>query len=357
MSRHALQVLMSDVPELRDRLCSGYYRRAGVQVMTAPMLSELPRWMPEVHPDVVILDGGVLDPTLEAMVARRIRAQLGGGQLVLALPAGGRRAQHDLQLYDHVVPLAHPDAALAAALAPLVGAPARRAPRAPAAVPALLCPAGAAHVSGTALDLSDTGAGLVARIAPVEGDQLTVVFHRGDGRRVAVAGTVVWAAEAEPGLARLGVRFTAEGRGSVRALRDLAFWEIAPTAAGPTIRVYGLLDGGRDLGRLAQATALVPRLDLEAVTLGEGGIAAFLALLAAVPADVKVWLRCVPPPLRAALGVAGLIGDRVSLAPCFVTYHCPPCRIDVVELVPGPPFLEPPPCPGCGAAMVDADAA
>ncbi|HEY3357275.1 MAG TPA: PilZ domain-containing protein [Polyangia bacterium] len=335
--------------ELLGRLQGGYLGRACVRVTAAPDGVALPRYVAQSRPDVVIV-GGKLAPARERELADAVRATAPGGLLLRAVPFGAT-APRDAAAFDHVVADDELEDALAALLPASLAGPARLGARVPVRLPALLCSPLGATVPATTVDLSADGAGLRAERPVPRGTVLTVVFHRPDGRRVGVCGEVVWVVPAAQG-ARIGLRFVDEGEASLRALRDLAFWEIAGEGAAATMRLYGNLDGTQDLSGLAAAALDVRRVDLDGVVaVTTAGLAAWLRFLRALPPGVVLRLSHVPAPLAAALRRAADLDGRCRLVSCYVAWACLACELEVSELVLPDGAAARPRCPACDGRM------
>jgi hypothetical protein len=345
-----LHIVTTPEPELLARLQTGYLGRATVHVTTADDRG-LAHLVAESQPHVIIV-GGPPEAGRDHVIAAAVRASAPAGLLLRALPLGAT-APRDPGPFDGVIPVEDLEAALATRLPPTLVGPVRHGTRTPVAVPALLSSDLGITVPATTIDLSSTGTGLRTERPVPYGAVLNVLFHRPDGRRVGLCGEVVWVAPA-PGQrgARVGVQFMDESPATLRALFDLALWEVAGEGAGATLRLYGRLDGRQDLAPLAAVVLDVRRIDLDGIgAVTTAGTAGWLRFLRTLPLGVIPHLVNVPAPLAAGLRCAADLEGRFVLESCYVAWTCLSCELEVSELALPDGAPARPRCPACEGRM------
>jgi hypothetical protein len=297
------------------------------------------------------------DPRSERAVALRLHDLLDRRRtmILLAVPHERRELEENLQLYDGIVSLEEPELDLARVMGSLIEAPQRRESRMRVRVPALVFAAEDAPVPATAIDLTATGAGLRldGEVGP---EPFRIIFYRGDGRRVALGAWLAWREYAPRDAKRMGVRFVGATLDRVRALHDLAFWEIVRESGGRVIHLFGGISEITSFCAVAALVAQTPVLDLGEVThVNSAGILRWVEFVQGLPNGVCLRLRRVALAIARQVRLVPALRDRCTIESLYAPYECEECQLEITQLVSPADQVARVECPDCGAAMVLAE--
>ncbi|HEY3353043.1 MAG TPA: hypothetical protein VGQ83_07325 [Polyangia bacterium] len=300
-----LDILTFDDPRLVATLRTRAFLRAGVCVRAVASQAALLAAAEAHRPDAVLFVAPEDAPGPGAPAANGVRDWLGGRpvRLLLAIPAHHAARAADLALFDGLVALPEPERDLWRTLRPLLRPAAQATSRELVRVPATVWTAGGRLARGLAVEVDDARLGLLLEEAPDGDGPLSVLLHRDDGRHLLLPGRRLWTVRLDRGdrhRVYVAVRLTGASLDEVRALHDLALWEVAEDAGA--IVLHGRLSAAVDLAPLARPLADVRAIDVGDVReVTRGGVLRWVELRRALPAGLRLRLRRVPGPFRRAL--------------------------------------------------------
>ena len=348
-----LQILTYDVPPLVSALRSGYFRRAGLRVVTASDSRELLERAAILRPNVVIVVAGLLDPVDQGGLARQLRSHLAEGRslLLLALPQERSNVEEDLRPYDGILSLEEPELDLARLMGTMTVQAKRQQPRERVVMATRLWAEADEAIEGVTVDFSGAGAGLRLPRAPAA-DPYTLRISRRDGRSVTMGARVVWMDDYSEHYVRMGVRFIGATLDSVRALYDLAFWEEHEDVGERVLVLRGEISEKTTFAALLRRLTSVVALDLSEVRrVNSAGVLRWIEFLRRIPAGADVRLRRLSIPLARQMLLVPAMVRRCTIESYYVPYECEECDVDTSVLIFRDRSLFAPVCLDCGQEM------
>jgi len=349
-----LKVLICDAPSLAATLRSAYFRRCGVHLTTAGSPAQLLARAQMLRPDVVILVAGLLDPRAERELARRVRAHLADRHalLLIAVPPERLYLDEDFRSYDGIVALDEPELDLIRILGPLLVSSRRKHLRMPVHIPVVVSANDVDAISGRTIDLAGAAAGLLLPRAP-EGEPYHVRFHRNDARSVRLGARTIWMRPIADGAVLMGVRLLGATLDALRALYDLALWEIVQEPGGNVVRLHGEICERTSFAGLIRAIGTLDTLDLGRVTrINSAGVLRWIELVRSPAIPKPLRLRRVSVPLAQQMMLVPMMMRDCIVESFYAIYECDLCDLQMLALVSSPLAREPPPCPDCSAPML-----
>jgi hypothetical protein len=352
-----MDLVTFDDPHLAKALTRSTLRDRGTKVRLVASEDELRAMVVADRPSLVILVPGRFDSRHARSLTRELRESLPPhGMLLLALPPSGADARVELAEYDGLLALEEIEDDLVAALAAVEAAAETREARRSVRLAAELVPKSGGLLDGSTTDVSTGGAGLLLWQAPAPGPH-ELRLHRRDGRSVSIASEIAWIDQVSPAV-RVGVRFPSATLDQVRALQELALWEIVAEGGRLTMHLYGDLTGATPLERaVAACDDRVGALDLSGITgVDPAGAKALVEMLRALPPSIAV-RRVAMPAARLLVRMPEAISsgeehDHCRVESLVAPFHCSRCGRASAALIGWRARALPLPCPACGRSVL-----